>query len=98
MNDIQAAAAGARKKPGRDIGPCNIMADKAFNGMKSIQQYAIMRQIDEERMRQRVGAKDMPVGYRGLMRNGNLTLRTLLEMCDRLGIRVKLYRKDGEPL
>ena len=98
MNDIQAADAGAKKKPGRDIGPCEIMKGKAFNGMKSIQQYAILRQIDEERMRQRVGSKNLPAGYRVIMRNGNLTLRTLLAICERLGIRVKLYRKDGEPL
>ena len=93
-----AKQAGVTHKQGRELGPVAIQAKDTSGGMLWLRRYGILRQIDEERIRQRIGTRRMPGNYSILMRYGNPTLAKLLQTCDALGIQIQLVRKDGEIL
>ena len=94
-----AKQAGVTHKQGRELGPCEIMvSSKKTFGIMYLRRYSMMRLLDEERLRQRIGTRSMPGNYSILMRYGNPTLAKLLQTCDALGIQIQLVRKDGEIL
>ena len=93
-----AKQAGVTHKQGRELGPVAIRASDTSGGMLWLRRYGILRQSDEERIRQRIGTRRMPGNYSILMRYGNPTLAKLLQTCDALGIQIQLVRKDGEIL
>ena len=53
----------ATARTGRELSACEIGAQEKLRGMLSLQRYGILRQIDEERLRQRISTVDMPGAY-----------------------------------
>lgn len=94
-----AKQAGITTKQGRELGPCEIMVStKEDFGIMYLRRYSMMRLLDEERLRQRIGTRKMPGNYSIMLRYGNPTLAKLLLVCDALGVKIQLVRKDGEIL
>ena len=94
-----AKQAGVTHKQGRELGPCEIMvSSKKTFGMMYLRRYSMMRLLDEERLRQRIGTRSMPGNYTIMLRYGNPTLEKLITVCDALGVKIQLVRKDGEIL
>ena len=94
-----AKQAGVTHKQGRELGPCKIMVNtKPAAGVMNLRRYSVMRLLDEERLRQRIGTRSMPGNYSIMLRYGNPTLEKLMTICDALGVKIQLVRKDGEIL
>ena len=94
-----AKQAGVTTKMGRELAPSAIMVSaKEELGVMYLRRYSILRLLDEERLRQRIGTRRMPGNYSITLRYGNPTLQNLLQICDALGVKIQLVRKDGEIL
>jgi hypothetical protein len=93
-----AKSRAAKETRGAHLRPCGIGIKDKLQGMQMVRCYAILRQIDEERLRQRISSMEMPGTYQNHMLSGDPRLTTLIRMLDKLGLELKIIRKGGGEL
>lgn len=88
----------AREKRGAHLHGCRIGARCKEDGPVWLKRYGLLRQVDEERIRQRISTVYMPGSYTNHMLSGDPRLGTLIRMLDALGLELKIIRKGGGEL